>query len=116
MIRDEDLYTGEQLAELREAQVTFFTFREHLLLNENMQPFVMNLILYGTTFFEMCMVAASFFAMCIPVLFAMAYLTTRKPDFCRALVFFLSAKTCFYLFNDEVYKAPGSDKLFTCGL
>ena len=81
-----------------------------------MQPFVMNLILYGTTLFEVSMVLSSFFAMCIPVLFMMAYLTTRKPDFCRALVFYLSAKTCFYLFNDDVYKIPASDKLFTCGL
>mmetsp|Transcript_10754 Transcript_10754/g.13451 ORF Transcript_10754/g.13451 Transcript_10754/m.13451 type:complete len:283 (+) Transcript_10754:151-999(+) len=116
MIKQEDMYLGEQLAEMREMQVTFTTFREHLLLNENMQPFVMNLILYGTTFFEVAMVTVSFFAMCIPVLFCIAYLTTRKPDFCRALVFYLSAKTCFYFFNDDSFKMPMSDKLYICTL
>jgi hypothetical protein len=104
MIENHEVYTSEQLAEMRELKIAFNTFRENLLLNENMQPFMMNLILYCTSFFEMLMVAASYLASCIPVLLFMAYILTRKHDFCRSLVIYLFAKTIFFIFNDDSYK------------
>ena len=117
MISNDELYTSEQLTELREAKITFTTFRENLLLNENMQPFVMNLILYASSFFEMIMVAASFLAACLPVLLVMAYVFTRKPDFCRALVVYISAKIVFVWWSDENWALISeNEKFYVCTL
>ena len=70
----------------------------------------MNLVLYGATFFQWLMTWASVMAVCIPALLLLAYLITRKQDYCRALVMWLSAKTCFWYFNDEAYKMAKSDQ------
>ena len=115
MISHDELYTSEQLAELRELKITFNTFRETLLLNENMQPFVMNLILYGTSAFEWVMVTASFFSACIPVLLFLAYFTTRKPDFCRALVMYMTTKIVFFWWSSDQWALNGElDKFYIC--
>ena len=116
MITESDLYTSEQILEMREMQVSFPTFRENLLLNESMEVFVMNLILFGTSFFEMLMVASAFLAACIPFLLAMAFVFTRKQDFCKALVLYMSAKIWFFFWNDDVYKFHYSEKLYICGV
>lgn len=101
MITTEDLYTAEQLTELREQNIPFYTFRENLLLNENMQPFVMNLILYSTYMYEMLMVATSFLAWTLPCFLFVGLLITRKPDFVRALIIYVAAKLCFAFFNES---------------
>lgn len=113
MISSNELLSAEQITELRQESISFHSFRENLLLNENMQPFVMNIILYSMTMFEMTMVATSFLAACLPTLLSMAYLTTRKPDFCRALVFYLTAKTVFWFWNDEKWYFT-NERFYVC--
>ena len=117
MITQDELYTSVQLAELREFKITFNTFRETLLLNENMQPFVMNLILFGTSAFELVMVIASFLSACVPVLLFMAYITTRKPDFCRALVMYMTTKIVFFWWNSDQWALISeTEKFYICSV
>ena len=114
MITSEELYTPEQLAELREQSIPFYTFRENLLLNENMQPFVMNLILYSTYFYEVSMVVTSFLAWTLPCFLFIGLLITRKPDFVRALIVYLTAKICFMLFNERTSYYFKNEKFYIC--
>ena len=115
MITGDDLFTGEQLAEMREQRITFHTFRENLLLNENMQPFVMNLILYSTYLYEVLMVATSFLAWILPCVLFIGLLFTRKPDFVRALIVYLAAKLVFALFNESSYYFT-NEKFYICSV
>ena len=116
MITKEELWTSEQLADMRAQHMEYRTFREILLLNENMKPLVMNLLLYGASALECMMTWASFFAPCIPILLTALFVHTRKQKFCRALVMWLSAKTCFFwiFFFCETFKMPKSDSLLIC--
>ena len=100
-ITQEDLHTAEQLAELRLLKITFTSFRENLLMNETMQPFVMNLILYSTYAYEVLMMATSYLAFMLPCGLLVGLLTTGKPGFCRALIVYLVAKTVFLMYNDS---------------
>lgn len=113
MISSDELYTSEQLAELRELRVPFNTFRETLLMNDNMQPFVMNLILYSSAFFEVLLVVVSFLAACLPYVLFIGLICSRKPSFCRALIMHLTAKTCFYFWNDASLFAV-NQKFYIC--
>ena len=81
-------------------RIPFNTFRENLLLNENMQPFVMNLILYSTYLYEILMVCTSFLASVLPCILFVGLIITRKPDFIRALIAYLAAKLSFALFTE----------------
>ena len=95
-------------------QVTFNTFREQLLLNENMQPFLMNFILYSTYSYEILMVATSFLAALLPAFIIVGYLFTRKPGFCRALIMYLVAKTVFWMTNNLEFTAWSSQTYYVC--
>jgi hypothetical protein len=115
MISYDDLYTAVQLAELKESKIPFFSFRENLLLNENMQPFVMNLILYSTYFYEVLMVFTSFVAALLPVFLFLGLLIFRKPGFSRALIVYLFSKTLFLLWNDVAWHMT-TQKFYLCTL
>lgn len=68
-----------------------------------MQPFVMNLILYSTYLYEMLMVATSFLAFLLPFILVLGLITTRKPDFVRALIVYFAAKLSFFAFSETSY-------------
>lgn len=101
-VTKEDLWKSEQFVELREQKIEFSSYREILLLNENITPFVMNFLLYGASAFEWFLTLASFWAPCIPIIMAALFIHTRKQLFCRYLIMWLSAKTCFWLFDDDI--------------
>ena len=113
MITAEELYTGEQIAEMRELKVTVTNFRENLLMNENMSSLVMNLFLYSMYFYEISMIATQFFSACLPVLLTFALVCTRKPIVCRALIVLVAAKLSLYAISDhEMFQSK--QKVYIC--
>ena len=114
IITYDELYKPEQLAELKREQVPFHTFRENLLLRENMQPFVMNFILYSSYFFEVLMVFTSFLAALLPLILFLGMVIFRKPGFRRALIVCLTSKTIFLALNDMAYFQTTTQKFYVC--
>ena len=113
-IQSEELYTGVQIAELKEMEIPFHTFRENLLLNENMQPIVMNIILYSTWVYEVLMVFTSLVAATLPFALLFALLVTRKPGFCRALIVYMVAKIFFYMWGNSTSFQFANEKFYIC--
>ena len=116
MITEADIYTAEQIDELQQLEVNFNTFRENLLVTESaMHPWILNVVLYSSFTYEVIMVASSFLAKSIPVFLSLGLFTTRKPEFCRALIMYLAAKTVFYFWNDGSF-ILSPEKYYICDL
>ena len=79
-----------------------------------MQPLVMNLILYSTWAYEVLMVITSFLAATLPFLLMMGLLLTRKPGFCRALIVYMVAKICFYMWGNSTSFHFANEKFYIC--
>ena len=80
-----------------------------------MHPWILNVVLYSTFTYEVIMVAASFLAKSIPVFLALGLFTTRKPEFSRALIMYLAAKTVFFFWNDGSF-ILSPEKYYICDL
>lgn len=84
-------------------------------MNDNMQPFVMNLILYSTYLYEMLMVTTSFLASLLPFILILGLILTRKPDFVRALIVYFSAKLSFFAFSETSYYFS-KERFYICSM
>jgi len=94
------MFTLEQITELKAAEVSFHTYREQLLLNEDMNFYVMNFILYTSYFYEVLMVMTSVLAALLPVFLFVGVLLSKKPGFIRAMIVYLSSKLVFFFWKD----------------
>ena len=85
------------------------------MTESSMHPWILNIVLYSTFTYEVIMVAASFLAKSIPVFLALGLLTTRKPEFIRAIIMYLAAKTVFFFWNDSSF-ILSPEKYYICDL
>ena len=114
MIQHEELFTVEQIAELKEGEIVFHSFREQLLLNEDMSAFVMNLILYTSYFYEVLMVMTSVVAALLPVFLFIGVLLSKKPGFIRAMIVYLSSKLMFFFWKDTFSFKFSMQEFYLC--